>query len=602
MTTFQQSGLKPEIIKAVEELGFQDMMPVQEEVIPAILEHDCDLVGLAQTGTGKTASFGLPLLNNMDEDIRQPQVIIMTPTRELCIQIAKDFDAFSKYMNHISVVPVYGGASIEKQIHDLKRGAHVIVATPGRLLDLIRRKSVNFKSIKTVVLDEADEMLNMGFREDIDTILALLPVNRRTLMFSATMSKEIALIASKFMNEPMEIVVGKRNVGAENVSHICYASSAHDRYLVLKRIIDFFPDMYALIFCRTREETKKVAEKLIKDGYNADSLHGDLSQSQRDMAMQKFRLKNTTLLVATDVAARGLDVNDLTHVLNYNLPDELEAYTHRSGRTGRAGKEGISICIVHSREFGKVRQIEKILNKKIEKRQIPGGKEVCEKQLFTFINKVEKTIADLGSIESFIPVINKKLAWMSKEELIERMVHLEFSRLLSYYEDAPDLNPSGGGKTGYSDTEGKRRSKEDFTRFFINYGELDGLEKPQLIGMIKDATGDRNVEIGRIDIMHKFSFFECRSEETGKILKAFDGKYNEGRRVVVDLAQPSGQRESSRFDRRESRVGRDGRERRSSKKFERKESPSKRMDKPAKKNENGRERNFYKKKSKSNPF
>lgn len=589
MSIFRNSGLKPEILKAVEELGFEELMPVQEEVIPAILEHDSDLVGLAQTGTGKTASFGLPLLHKMNEEVKNPQIVIMTPTRELCMQVAADFESFSKYMKEVHVVAVYGGASIENQIREIKRGVHVVVATPGRLLDLIRRKSINFKNITTVVLDEADEMLNMGFREDIDTILRVLPVKRRTLMFSATMSKEIASIAANFMHEPMEIVIGKRNVGAENVNHICYTVNASDRYLVLKRVIDFFPDMYALIFCRTREETKKIAEKLIKDAYNADALHGDLSQSQRNMAMQKFRLRNTLLLVATDVAARGLDVTDLTHVLNYNLPDELDAYTHRSGRTGRAGKEGTSICIVHSRESGKIRQIEKIINKKIEKRKIPAGKEVCEKQLFTFISKVENTIADLTPIEQYIPVINKKLSWMSKEELIQRMVHLEFSRLLSYYENAPDLNPFEDSKGRYSETEGRKRNRENFNRFFINYGELDGLDKPKLIGMIKDATGDRYIEIGRIDIMHKFSFFECRMEETEKIIKSFEGKYNEGRRVIVDLAQTSGQRparptgrQSSHSDRRDSREGR------SNKRFERKQPQSNRK-------ENSRERNFYNK-------
>ncbi|MFH0867352.1 MAG: DEAD/DEAH box helicase [Bacteroidota bacterium] len=581
MSIFRYSGLKPEILRAVDELGFEELMPVQEEVIPAILEHDNDLIGLAQTGTGKTASFGLPLLHKMNEDIKNPQLVILTPTRELCMQIAKDFESFSKYMNNIHIVAVYGGASIEKQIGSIRRGVHVVIATPGRLLDLIRRKCIDFRSISTVVLDEADEMLNMGFREDIDTILKVLPKQRRTLMFSATMSKDIAAIAANFMHEPLEIVIGKRNVGAENVHHIYYVASAHDRYLVLRRVIDYFPDMYALIFCRTREETKKISEQLMKDGYNADALHGDLSQSQRDMAMQKFRLKNTSFLVATDVAARGLDVTDLTHVINYNLPDEPDAYTHRSGRTGRAGKEGISICIVHSRELGKIRQIEKIVNKKIEKKLIPEGKEICEKQLFTFISKVENTISDFAPIEPYIPAINKKLDWLSKEDIIQRMVKMEFTRLLSSYEHAPDLNRTELLKNRTSNGDKRRRNNENFTRFFINFGEIDGLEKPQLIGLIKDATGDRYIEIGRIDIMHKFSFFECPSEETEKILKAFEGRSNEGRRMIVDLAQPSERKESSFPDRRE----RTGTKKKS---FERKQSG-----KPER--QNSRERNFYNK-------
>lgn len=553
MTLFLDSGLRPEILKAVEELGFAEMMPVQEEVIPAVLEHDSDLVGLAQTGTGKTAAFALPLLHRMDEYRQKPQIIVMTPTRELCIQVASDFESFSKYMNGIRIVAVYGGASIEKQIVSIKRGVQVIVATPGRLLDLIERRIIDFKSINTVILDEADEMLNMGFREDIESILSVLPAKRRTLMFSATMSNEIASIAARFMHEPLEIVVGKRNVGAENVHHLCYVVSAHDRYLVLKRIIDVFPGMYALIFCRTREETKKIAEKLIADGYNADALHGDLSQPQRDMAMQKFRLKNTTLLVATDVAARGLDVSDLTHVVNYNLPDELEAYTHRSGRTGRAGKEGISVILAHSREFGKIRTIEKIINKKIEKRLIPGGREVCEKQLFTFVSRIENAETDSASIEPYISVINKKLAWLSKEDLIERVVNLELKRLLAYYENAPDLNPREIVRERHPDKNKNRTGRENFTRFFVNFGELDGMNAAQLIGLIKDATGDRHIEIGRIDIMHKFSFFECPQEESEKILKSFERYSYQSRRLVVDLAQPSDRTASGNRDERRFR-------------------------------------------------
>lgn len=536
MQNFIDSGLNPDILRAVEELGFELPMPVQTKVVPVILNEKCDVIALAQTGTGKTAAFGLPILHKLDTKIRKPQVLILCPTRELCIQITGDIFAFSKYMPEVQVVAVYGGASIDKQVTELRKGAQIVVATPGRLLDLLQRKSLDFRNVNTLVLDEADEMLNMGFQEDLDAILSQTPENKRTLMFSATMSKEVASIASNYMHDPLEIIIGKRNEAATNVKHIYYMVNAHDRYLALKRVIDVFPDMYAIVFCRTRQETKDVAEKLIKDGYNADSLHGDLSQAQRDTAMQKFRLRNLQMLVATDVAARGLDVTDLTHVINYNLPDDSEIYTHRSGRTGRAGKTGISVIIIHSREQNKIHEIERLINKKIERKPVPDGKEVCEKQLFNLINKIQVNEVDITQVESFLPVIYKQLSWMSKEELIQKLVGFEFSRILSYYENAPDLNKS---VSNVSQKEGKSRraNRDNFVRFFINVGAIDGLKPANMIGLINDYTRDKTIEIGRIDIMHKFSFFECEPGLTEKILSSFEKAEFEGRPVVVDLAQ-----------------------------------------------------------------
>lgn len=557
MLNFNESGLNPEILRAVEELGFETPMPVQTKVVPVILNEKCDVIALAQTGTGKTAAFGLPLLQQLNVALKKPQVLILCPTRELCIQIAGDFESFAKYMQNVLIVAVYGGASIDKQISELKRGAQIVVATPGRILDVLHRKSADFKNVQTLVLDEADEMLNMGFQEDLDLILSQTPADKRTLMFSATMSKQVASIASNYMHDPLEIIIGKRNEAATNVKHIYYMVNAHDRYLALKRIIDVFPDLYAIVFCRTRQETKDIAEKLIKDGYNADSLHGDLSQAQRDMAMQKFRLRNLQMLVATDVAARGLDVTDLTHVINYNLPDDTESYTHRSGRTGRAGKTGISVIIIHSREQNKIHEIERLINKKIERKSVPEGKEVCEKQLFNLINKIQSNEVDLTQLEPFLPVIYKQLEWMSKEELIQKLVGFEFSRLLSYYENAPDLNKS---VSNVSQREDKRKTRGDnFVRFFINVGAIDGLKPANLIGFINDQTRNKSIEIGRIDIMHKFSFFECEPSMTDSILSSFEGAQFEGRPIVVDLAQ--GRDNVEKSDRQGSRSSGESRDR-----------------------------------------
>jgi ATP-dependent RNA helicase DeaD len=427
MNSFIESGLKPEILTAIEAMGFINPTPIQQQTIPAILGSSNDLIALAQTGTGKTAAFGLPILTLADAGLTVPQALVLCPTRELCMQITSDLQKYAKDMNHLRSVAIYGGASIENQIKSLKKGCHFVVGTPGRVLDMIRRKALVLGNIRWLVLDEADEMLNMGFKEDLDTILSETPQKRQTLLFSATMPREIAEIASKYMQDPIEISVGKRNAGAENVRHEYYMVHARDRYLALKRIVDVSPSVYGIVFCRTRQETKDVADKLMQDGYNADALHGDLSQAQRDYVMNRFRIKNLQLLVATDVAARGLDVNDLTHIINYNLPDDLEVYIHRSGRTGRAGKSGVAVSIIHTRETGRIKDLERMTRKPFERKKVPGGKEICEKQLFNLVDRVENTEVD-PQIEQYLPVIYKKLEWLSREELIKHFVSVEFNR------------------------------------------------------------------------------------------------------------------------------------------------------------------------------
>ncbi|MBU2511730.1 DEAD/DEAH box helicase [bacterium] len=545
---FEETGLKAEIVKGVKELGFEYTMPIQEKVIEAMLEHRSDLIGIAQTGTGKTAAYGLPLIHLIDPKATKVQALILTPTRELCIQVADDLVKFSKYSKAIEVLAVYGGASIENQIRGLHKNVQLVVGTPGRLRDLIRRKKLDIKSIKTIVLDEADEMLSMGFKEELDAILTETPTDRQTLLFSATMPREIAEIAENYMNDPIEIAVGRRNVGADNVEHFYYMVNASDRYLALKRIADINPDLYGIVFCRTRKETKDVAEKLIADGYNADALHGDLSQAQRDQVMNRFRMKNLQMLVATDVAARGLDVNDLTHIINYNLPDESEVYIHRSGRTGRAGKTGICLTIIHSREKGKISNIKRMIRKEFEQKLIPSGAEICEKQLFKLIDKMEKVSVDESKIGPFLPIISKKLEWLSREDLIKHFVSLEFNRFLNYYKDAPDLNvqlreSKGRNKVQLRESKGRNqmRSKsprqKEFSRFFINAGSQEGLEPSNLIGLINEKTKKRDIEIGRIEIMKKFSFFEVDYDYTDRIIKGFENAEYAGVKVVVELAQ-----------------------------------------------------------------
>ena len=431
MKTFEELGVSPEIRKAIEEMGYENPMPVQEEVIPYLLGNGNDVVALAQTGTGKTAAFGLPLIQKIDVEKRVPQALVLCPTRELCLQIAGDLTDYSKYITDLKILPVYGGSSIDSQIRSLKRGVHIIVATPGRLIDLMERKVAHLETIRDVVMDEADEMLNMGFTDSINAILENVPQDRNTLMFSATMSPEISRIAKSYLHDPKEITIGTKNEGSKNVNHVAYIVHAKDKYLALKRIVDFYPQIYGIIFCRTRKETQEIADKLIQDGYNADSLHGELSQAQRDLVMQKFRQRHLQLLVATDVAARGLDVNDLTHVINYGLPDDTESYTHRSGRTGRAGKTGISIAIINLREKGRMRDIEHIIKKKFEVSVLPSGKEICEQQLIKVIDDIEKVKVDEEEIATFLPGIYRKLDWLDKEDLIKRVVSVQsFSRLL----------------------------------------------------------------------------------------------------------------------------------------------------------------------------
>ncbi len=518
MVTFKELGLKEEILKGIEDLGFTEPMPIQEKVTPFLLGEDTsDLVALAQTGTGKTAGFGLPILHLTDASERRIQTLILAPTRELCIQIANDLKNYSKYMAGLKVVPVYGGENILKQLKQLDVPPQILVATPGRLIDLIDRKKVNLSSIRYLVLDEADEMLNMGFQEDIERILEETPSERRTLLFSATMPKEIANIARKYMKNSVEISIGRKNAGSENVQHIFYMVQAKNRYATLKRVVDINPDIYGIIFCRTRQETKDIADHLMQDGYNADALHGDLSQVQRDTVMQKFRIKNLQLLVATDVAARGLDVNNLTHVINYNLPDDIESYTHRSGRTGRANKSGISISIIHTKERGKIREIERIINKKFDQAQVPSGLEVCQCQLFAMINKLQNANVNEEQIEQYLPMVMTQLEEMDREQLIKNFVSLEFNRFLDYYKEAPDLNLQEKERGG----DGKKGPRSERTRLKINMGQREGFNPKRVLGLINDTMNDKKIAVNDIEVTSKFSFFDVDNNDVKRMLDAF---------------------------------------------------------------------------------
>lgn len=536
MSNFQALGLNAELHKAVEKLGFDAPMPVQEAVIPALLKQPTDLVGLAQTGTGKTAAFGLPILQYIDENLKHTQAVILCPTRELCMQISRDLTAYAAFMPNIKIVPVYGGASIETQIKKLQEKPQIIVATPGRMNDMIRRGKAKLSHVKWAVLDEADEMLDMGFQEDVDSILQEMPEDKHTLLFSATMPEQVEHILAKYMNDPVIISIGERNKGTANVRHIYYLAQARDRYLVLKRIADFYPRIYAIVFCRTRRETQEIADSLIRDGYNADSLHGDLSQAQRDHVMNRFRSKNLQMLVATDVAARGLDVNDLTHVINYNLPDDPETYIHRSGRTGRADKSGICISIINLKEKGKIKQISKMVGQEFAKAKIPTGVQVCEKQLFHHIDNMENVDLKNDEIDTFLPVIYRKLEWMDREQIIKRFVSLEFNRFLDYYRDAADLNVDESRadkrqeKTRSGHPKRKERSRAPgktepgYTRMFFSVGRKDKMAPPKLIGMVNEVTRSRDVKIGRIDIMDNFSFLDIDSQAVELVLSAFSNK------------------------------------------------------------------------------
>lgn len=545
MKTFEELGVSPEIRRAIEELGYENPMPVQEEVIPYLLGNGNDVVALAQTGTGKTAAFGLPLIQKIDVKNCVPQALVLCPTRELCLQIAGDLTDYSKYITDLKILPVYGGSSIDSQIRSLKRGVHIIVATPGRLIDLMERKVAQLATIRDVVMDEADEMLNMGFTDSINAILENIPQDRNTLMFSATMSPEIARIAKTYLHEAKEITIGTKNEGSKNVNHVAYIVHAKDKYLALKRVVDFYPQIYGIVFCRTRKETQEIADKLIQDGYNADSLHGELSQAQRDLVMQKFRQRHLQLLVATDVAARGLDVNDLTHVINYGLPDDTESYTHRSGRTGRAGKTGISIAIINLREKGRMKEIEHIIKKKFEVSVLPSGQEICQQQLIKVIDDIEKVKVNEEEIETFLPGIYRKLDWLDKEDLIKRVVSLEFNRFLDYYKNAPEIEqPKANEKKSEAKESRKgdkekvgRKAEKGYTRLFLNLGKTDGFYTNQIIDLVNRNLRKERIQIGRIDLMQNFSFFEVIQEQAPQVLKALNKVVlSGGRKVCVEIA------------------------------------------------------------------
>ncbi len=540
MKNFEELGVSVEIRRAIEEMGYENPMPVQEEVIPYLLGENNDIVALVQTGTGKTAAFGLPLIQKIDVRNRVPQSLILCPTRELCLQIAGDLSDYSKYVDGLKVLPVYGGSSIDSQIRSLKRGVHIIVATPGRLIDLMERKTVSLAQVHNVVLDEADEMLNMGFTDSINAILAGVPEERNTLLFSATMSPEIARISKNYLRNAKEITIGRKNEGNSNVKHVVYMVHAKDKYATLKRIADYYPQIYGIIFCRTRKETQEIADKLMQDGYNADSLHGELSQAQRDAVMQKFRIRNIRILVATDVAARGLDVDDLTHVINYGLPDDTESYTHRSGRTGRAGKTGTSIAIINLREKGKLREIERIIGKKFIAGEMPTSQQICQKQLIKVIDDLEKVKVNEEEINEFMPEIYRKLEWLSKEDLIKRVASVEFNRFLEYYRNRGDIEiPTDTrerrGRDGRDDGRSARKAQAGFTRLFINLGKSDNFYPQELIELLNSHT-QRRVELGRIDLMKSFSFFEVDEKQAQNVVKALNQAKWGGRKVVVEVA------------------------------------------------------------------
>lgn len=546
MPTFNDLGLKPELLKAVEALGFSEPMPIQAAVIPELLHQATDLVGLAQTGTGKTAAFGLPLLHHIDSNRAETQALILCPTRELCIQITRDLDNFAQFMPSLRVTPVYGGASIDVQIKALQKNPQIVVATPGRLQDMMRRRKIDMTKIEWVVLDEADEMLDMGFQEEVDIILSSVPEKRHILLFSATMPAVVESILARYMKSPVVKSMGKRNSGTANVRHSYYLVHARDRYKALKRIVDFHPAIYGIVFCRTRAETQEIADQLINDGYNAGALHGDLSQQQRDHVMNHFREGNLQMLVATDVAARGLDVNNLTHVINYSLPDEAENYVHRSGRTGRADKTGVCISLVNMREKGKIRMIEKQLSQPIAQAKIPTGMQVCEKQLFNYIDKLENVEVNHEEVEAYLPVVFRKLEWMSREELIKRFVSIAFNRFLDYYRDAADLNvdESRARYDRYEDDRGGRGKKKGprdrsdrgerggrgggaeagYTKLFFSVGKKDRIKPNNLIGLINQVTRSRDVRVGHIKLMENFSFVDIDNNSVDLVMKSFANK------------------------------------------------------------------------------
>ena len=551
MKTFKELGVSEEIRRAIEEIGFENPMPVQEEVIPYLLGNKNDVIALAQTGTGKTAAYGLPVIQKTDAGKRVTQAVILSPTRELCLQIADELTAFAKYIDGMHVIPVYGGTDIGSQIRTLKHGAQIIVATPGRLVDLINRGVANLDEVNNIVLDEADEMLNMGFQDSINAVFEQLPEDHNTLLFSATMSKDIERIAKNYLHDYKEIVVGSRNEGAEHVNHIYYLVHSKDKYLALKRIVDFYPRIFAIIFCRTKVETQEIADKLIKDGYNAEALHGDLSQQQRDLTMQKFRSHLTQFLVATDVAARGLDVDDLTHVINYGLPDDIESYTHRSGRTGRAGKKGTSISIIHTKEKWKVRQIEKQIGKDFIDGELPKPEDICKKQLYKVMDDIMKTDVDEAQIEPYMEEINRQFDYIDKEDIIKKMVAVTFGKFLDYYKNAPEIEkPSlsrrseskgdGNGRSGKT-TGGRRKHEAEagFKRLFINLGKADGFYPGEIMQYLNKHVRGRQ-EVGHIDLLSKFSYIEVPEQDANRVIKALNGTVYKGREVRCNDADETG--------------------------------------------------------------
>jgi ATP-dependent RNA helicase DeaD len=532
MTTFSELGLKPELLRAVEEMGFETPTPIQAETIPLLTTAPCDIVGLAQTGTGKTAAFGLPALHLIDGESRLTQVLILSPTRELCVQITKELTSFAKHLRGLQVTAVYGGASISGQIKELRHGSQVVVATPGRLNDLLARGAVDLTSIQVVVLDEADEMLNMGFQEDLDLILSTTPEDKNTWLFSATMPPGVRKIAKNYMTDPVEITTGNTTKGAENIRHLYYQVMPRDRYNALKRILDFSPEFFGIIFCRTKIETQEVAEKLIRDGYNADALHGDLSQIQRDKVMARFRDRSLNALVATDVAARGIDVNDITHVVHFNLPDDLENYTHRSGRTARAGKSGVSLSLVTHREVGRIRNLERALNRKFLREPVPSGEEVCEMKLMAWIKQIQEVKVDEQAVAAFVPRILEQFAEMSQEDLIKRIVSLQFHELLKYYSDAPDLNGKPPAKH-----DGQERYVSG-QRIFLNVGKTDGYDRSELLKFVCEVSGLPREAVGRIDVRSIHSYFEVERHHVEQLLNSFLSVRLRGRPLRIDTASP----------------------------------------------------------------
>ena len=553
MSTFEEIGVSAPLRRAIEELGYESPMPIQERVIPRLLGDADDIIALAQTGTGKTAAFGLPVLQRVDASMQRPQALVLAPTRELCLQISGDLVDYSRYIPGIKVLPVYGGSSIESQIRALRQGVNVIVATPGRLIDLIKRGVVKLDDVTTVVLDEADEMLNMGFLDSIEEILSHVPADHKTLLFSATMPADVLKIAKRYMRDYEEIVVGSRNEGAENVRHIYYMVNARDKYLALKRVVDNSPGIYAIVFCRTRRDTQEIADNLIRDGYNAEALHGDLSQQQRDRVMKKFRDRVVTLLVATDVAARGLDVNDLTHVINYGLPEDTAVYTHRSGRTGRAGKKGVSIAIIHSREKGRLKEIQRIIGKTFEHKEVPTPEHIIEKQLYTLADRLERVKVNEDEIARYLPGIARKLEWLSEEDLLKRVISLEFNRLLDYYKDAPKIDfidarperperPTKGRKSKKNerpadDSEKDRRTAaKGMERIYVNVGKRDGFYAGNLIDMLNKLVQGKRVDVGRIDLLPSYTLFDVSRKDARKVVGALTGAEFVGKRLHSEIA------------------------------------------------------------------